>query len=98
MEVTDPEPDPITRVELRPRRWLEIVKSQGSEAFVGDIVADQDGRRVIAALLPAARDQLVGLSLRRIALTESYLDGAAATDVYHSIFSVALDHAPWEED
>jgi len=98
VEVTDPEPDPITRVELRPRRWLEIVKSQGSEAFVGDIVADQDGRRVIAALLPAARDQLVGLSLRRIALTESYLDGAAATDAYHSIFSVALDHAPWEED
>ncbi|QMV00791.1 hypothetical protein GHV40_04495 [Devosia sp. D6-9] len=98
VEVTDPEPDPITRVELRPRRWLEIVKPQGSEAFVGDIVADQDGRRVIAALLPAARDQLVGLSLRRIALNESYLDGAAATDAYHSIFSVALDHAPWEED
>jgi hypothetical protein len=98
VEVTDPEPDPITRIELRPRRWLDVAKSAGSEALIGDIVADQDGRRVIAALAPDARDQLVGLSLRRIALTEPYLDGAGAVDELHPIFDVMLDRAPWEED
>ena len=98
VEVTDPQPDPITRFEMRPRRWLEVVKSSGSEALVGDIIADQDGRRVIVALLPAARDQLVGLSLRRIALTEPYLDRPGTADEYHRIFDVVLDRAPWEED
>jgi hypothetical protein len=98
VEVTDPEPDPITRFEMRPRRWLDVVKSPGSEALVGTIIADQDGRRIVAELLPAAREQLVGLSLRRIALAETYLDGAGATDALYPIFDVALDHAPWEED
>ena len=95
--ITDPAPASAQRYELRPQPWLELVQQAGGDNVVDYIVPAPGGQRALVTLKPGCRGQRVTLALRRVAYTEAYLDGPAATDQFYTVLDQVLTAAPWEE-
>ncbi|MDQ3675642.1 MAG: hypothetical protein M3401_02380 [Actinomycetota bacterium] len=87
----------ITHWQLRRDSWVEPIEAADSDSAVARIVRAPGGQRAIAILKPGSRGKHVKLSLRRVAFTESYLDGPGATDQHAPVVDVSLLRAPWEE-
>lgn len=87
----------VEHYELSRDEWVAPVEAAGSDS-VARIVRAPGGQRAIVILKPGSRGKTVKLALRRRAFTESYLDGASATDQVESLVDVGLARAPWEED
>ena len=94
--VTSTGPSAAQRYELQDQPWLELVQ-QGGDAIVDFIVPAPGGQRALVILKPNSRGQHLVLALKRVAHTEPYLDGPAATDQFYPILDMTLDAAPWEE-
>jgi hypothetical protein len=94
--LTSTGPSAAQRYELQDQPWLELVQ-QGGDAIVDFIVRAPGGQRALVILKANSRGQHLVLALRRVAHTEAYLDGPAATDQFYPILDMALNAAPWEE-
>jgi hypothetical protein len=98
-----PEKHPISGTDLshytyRLAPWV-VVEAGGaaSDATVSRIVQAPGGQRGLVVLAGGNRGRRLQLVLRRIAFTEPFLDGPAATDEVDSILDVTFVRAPWEE-
>jgi hypothetical protein len=96
-EVTDPGSAVGKHYEMVPAPWLDLVQQTGGDAIVDQIVRAPGGQRALVVLKPGARGKHLRLALRRIAQTQSYLDGPGATDQFYTVLDLLLSNAPWEE-
>ena len=95
----DPNPPNASRYEMTPVEWLKLEQDAGGDAIVG--THHPSARR------PACPDHLeramhaartLRLALRKVAMTQDYLDGLAAVDQFFTIVNTRLSRAPWEEE
>lgn len=96
-EISDPTPDGNKRYELAPVVWLHPDEEPGGNAIVDKIVAAPGNQRALVTLKTNSRGKHLKLALRKVALTQPYLDGSAAQDTFITIADLVLDRAPWEE-
>jgi hypothetical protein len=96
-EVSDAGLAAARRYELVPTAWLRLSEQSGGDAIVDHIVPTPGAQRALVTLKPFSRGKHLRLALRRVAFTQPYLDGSAATDQFFSIVDLTLDRAPWEE-
>lgn len=97
-EVTDTGPIGNKRYELEPVEWLVLAEQSGGDPVVDQIVRGPGGQRALVTLLPNSRGKQIRLALKRVALTEPYLDGPSAVDAFHSVADFVFVKAPWEEE
>lgn len=98
-KVTDTSTEtPSERWELRPRLWLDVQQGGEGDDIVEQIVVAPGGQRALITLSNNARGKHLQLILKRHALKESWLDGAAASDSDYLILDTSLRSAPWEEE
>jgi len=82
---------------MKPTAWLDLQQQPGGDPIVDHIVPAPGGQRALVTLKPGSRGKQVKIALRRIALTQPYLDGPAATDQFFTVLDLSLLQAPWEE-
>ena len=88
----------VKHYELTRDPWVFPQQGPGSDDIVDRIVRAPGGQRAIVLLKPGSREHKLSLVLKRLAFTESYLDGPAASDETYKLVDVAFPKAPWEEE
>lgn len=91
----DPNPPNLVRYELTEVEWLRL-EPQG-DPIVAKIIKAPGAQRALVTLKPNSRGKKLKLALRHVAMTEPYLDGAAA-DQFYTVVEAILNRAPWEEE
>ena len=98
VESIDPNPPNASRYEMTPVQWLKLEQEAGGDAIVGSIIRAPGGQRALITLSANARGKTLRLALRKVALTQDYLDGPLAADQLFTIVNTRLSRAPWEEE
>jgi large repetitive protein len=88
----------VKHYELSRDPWISPEEGAGSDGVVDRIVRAPGGQRAVVILKPGSRGKKLSLVLRRLAFTESYLDGPGASDEDFKLVDVAFLKALWEED
>ena len=83
---------------MTPVQWLKLEQEAGGDAIVGTIIRAPGGQRALITLNANARGKTLRLALRKVAMTQDYLDGPAAADQLFTIVNTRLSRAPWEEE
>lgn len=98
VESIDPDPPHASRYEMAPVQWLKLEEVAGGDAIVASVIRAPGGQRALVTLGANARGKTLRLALRKVAMTQDYLEGPGATDEFYTIVDTLLDRAPWEEE